>query len=338
SGTGLGFTFTGHSLGAQKLDKLGMNRSNADEMEGRFRFSTRIGAERMSMERAYRIITSTGQERMEQYSHPLYLGAVDVNDDARFAVIPPGVNNRVFSVEPGAEDERLTARLDAAAGSEERQSLVISSRIDEKKNIGKAVEAWAGSPALNQRSDLVLCIRGVDDPWTEIGSMSSEEQDVLTPILETLRQAGLQDRVRFLNLQSQSELAACYRYFARRNSLFVLPSVYEPFGLAPIEAAACGLACVATANGGPSEIFADGSGILVDPFDADDIARGLAEALDRAPELARLGRRRVLDKYTWNKTADRYLDVISDGVAGGGAPGEALGEPDASGRLADYLR
>ena len=35
-----------------------------------------------------------------------------MNDDARFAVIPPGVNTRVFSVEPGAEDEQLAARLD----------------------------------------------------------------------------------------------------------------------------------------------------------------------------------------------------------------------------------
>ncbi len=337
AGTGIGFTFTGHSLGAQKLDKLGMNRSNADEMEERFRFSIRIGAERMSMQRAYRIITSTRQERMEQYSHALYRGAVDVEDDTRFSVIPPGVNTRVFTVEPGAEDGRLAARLDAADGNGKRPSLVISSRIDEKKNIGKAVEAWAGSPALHQRADLVLCIRGIDDPWTEISSMSEEEQAVLSPILETIARAGLRDSVRFLNLQSQAELAACYRYFAQRGSLFVLPSVYEPFGLAPIEAAACGLACVATANGGPSEIFADGSGILVDPFDADDIARGLREALDRAPELARLGRQRVLDKYTWQETATRYLDVISEGVAGGPAPLIDAGPPDAASRLQEYL-
>src|SRR5210317_1595452 len=57
--TGLRFTFTGHSLAAQKLDKLGMEVANAEDMEERFQFSRRIAAERETMERAYRIITST---------------------------------------------------------------------------------------------------------------------------------------------------------------------------------------------------------------------------------------------------------------------------------------
>ena len=82
--TGIGFTFTGHSLGAQKLDKLGMSEANAMEMETRFRFSRRIAAERLAMGRASRIVTSTDQERREQYSHPLYRGAVDVDAPGKF--------------------------------------------------------------------------------------------------------------------------------------------------------------------------------------------------------------------------------------------------------------
>ena len=46
--TGVGFTFTGHSLGAQKLDKSGMNPANAAELEQRFNFSNRIAAERLA--------------------------------------------------------------------------------------------------------------------------------------------------------------------------------------------------------------------------------------------------------------------------------------------------
>lgn len=63
--TGLGFTFTGHSLGAQKLDKLGMTAANSGEFEQRFHFSRRIDAERLAMQRADTIITSTSQERFE---------------------------------------------------------------------------------------------------------------------------------------------------------------------------------------------------------------------------------------------------------------------------------
>ena len=62
------FTFTGHSLGAQKLEKLGTTIANWSNMEARYLFSRRVAAERMSMAHAARIIVSTGQEQKEQYS------------------------------------------------------------------------------------------------------------------------------------------------------------------------------------------------------------------------------------------------------------------------------
>jgi sucrose-phosphate synthase len=335
--TGLQFTFTGHSLGAQKLDKLGTNRSNADEMEDRFRFSRRIDAERLAMERAYRIITSTHQERMEQYAHPLYRGAVDVNDDHKFAVIPPGVNTRVFSTRESALDPRVKPKLQAKLKNPDQPHLLVASRVDEKKNIGGAVAAYCHSPELIERAGFVICIRGIDDPYQEIGSLSAEEQRVLKPILDMIIDANLRNRVDFLNIPSQAELAATYRYFAQRKSIFVLPSVYEPFGLAPIEAAACGLACAATKNGGPSEIFEDGSGVLFDPFNRQDIARALNEALDRQADLSDRGRKRVLEMYTWEKTAARYLDVVRDGVNCGRTDTGAVPELNAAGLIRGYL-
>jgi sucrose-phosphate synthase len=335
--TGMRFTFTGHSLGAQKMDKLGMNRANASDMEQRFRFSRRIAAERFSMARAYRIITSTQQERMEQYAHPLYSGAVDVNDDAKFSVIPPGVNTRVFNIERGEMDREVEQKLNAKLKNPGQQHLVISSRIDEKKNIGGAVSAYVKSPEFSARAGLVICARGIDDPFEEIGRLSFDEQEVLQPILNMISEAGLRDRVDFLNIKSQAELAATYRYFATRKSAFVLTSFYEPFGLAPIEAVACGLSCVATKNGGPSEIFADGSAALVDPSDVDDIARGLELALDNYEELAARSRDRVLAMYTWEKTAADYLAIIGEGMARGREKGEPVQALDAGQRIKSYL-
>ncbi len=116
-------------------------------------------------------------------------------------------------------------------------------------------------------------------------------------------------------MRSQAELAAAYRFFAARNSVFALTALYEPFGLAPIEAAACGLAVVATKNGGPSEIFQDGSGILVDPLDTEDIAKGCIQALKHAPDLANKAEMLVNEKYTWAQTAKRYLSVIEEHAA-----------------------
>jgi len=214
SRTGLRFTFTGHSLGAQKMDKLGMNSANASEMEQRFCFSKRIAAERAAMSRAFRIITSTGQERMEQYAHPLYAGAVDVHDDAKFSVIPPGVNTQVFSTQAGEADQSVNQKLSVSLSRPDQPHLLLASRIDEKKNIGGAVAAYVKSPELQQKAGFVICTRGIDKPFEQIESLSAEEQEVLKPILEMISAAGLRDRVEFLDVQSQTELAATYRYFA----------------------------------------------------------------------------------------------------------------------------
>lgn len=312
-----GYTFTGHSLGAQKLDKLGMCADNADAMEQEYHFSQRIAAERLGMQGAFRVITSTRQERFDQYGHPLYQGAVDVNDNTRFAVIPPGVNGEVFSTTSGPADVDLHPVLTAHTDGNNSPYIIASSRLDKKKNILGIVKAYAQSSALQDSARLGIFIRGITDPFADISALSASEQGVLQPILDTIDSAGIRDKVDFFDIRSQQALAASYRFFAARGSVFALTAFYEPFGLAPIEAAACGLAVVATANGGPAEVFEDGSGILVDPFDADDIGRGLLECLQRQTELAARAVERVRTTYTWDKTAKRYLDTIRQGTAHG---------------------
>ncbi len=335
--TGLGYTFTGHSLGAQKLEKLGMSLENADDMEQRYCFSKRIEAERLAMSRAFKIVTSTSQERYEQYSHPLYKNAVDVQSTGQFSVVPPGVNLRIFNNQENEQDADTRRKLDAKLEERSGPWIIVSSRLDEKKNIMGVVKAYAESRTLREQSSLVICVRGIDDPHAELGKLSLGEQAVLKPILGTIVDAGIKDKVVFLNLQSQRELAATYRYFAQQGSIFALTAFYEPFGLAPIEAAACGLVCVATQNGGPSEIFEDGSGVLVDPYEPSDIARGLLEALAHASLLAEKGRRRVIETYTWMKTAEGYLSIIGTGAGVVHARGEDIPRLDAGGRICDYL-
>ncbi len=335
--TGLGFTFTGHSLGAQKMDKLGVNAENAAQMEKTFRFSKRIHAERLSMERASTIITSTSQERMEQYSHPLYASAVDVHDDARFAVIPPGVNTKVFTTEEQPRDQAVKEKLLGRTSANPKPYIIVSSRLDHKKNIAGVVNAYVSNHALQQRARLAIVIRGVDDPYKQVSTLPQSEQEVLRPILKTVEAAQLKDNVDFLNLKSQQELAGAYRTLAQRGSVFALTSFYEPFGLAPIEAAACGLAVVATKNGGPSEIFLDEAGVLVDPADTQDIARGLAEALEHYEGYADRGRRRVAEKYTWRATAAGYLEVMEWGIKQKRGAVQSIPELDCAERISAYL-
>jgi sucrose-phosphate synthase len=236
-----------------------------------------------------------------------------------------------------ADDDEVHHRIERRTGGSTKPCIIVSSRLDEKKNIIGVVNAYTRSVELQQSARLGIFIRGIDDPFTEIDRLAPGEQHTLRPILAEIDRAGLREQVFFLDVQSQTELAATYRYFAKLGSVFALTAFYEPFGLAPIEAAACGLAVVATRNGGPSEIFADDAGVLVDPFDDRSIAEGLLEGIAAAERYASVGRQRVEERYVWEKTAKAYLDVITEGATRAYSDTLTIGALDASERLSRYL-
>ena len=332
---GTPFTFTAHSLGAQKMDKIIGRREDFPAAVAKFRFHRRIAAERNSMAAAGRIITSTDQERTEQYAHRLYRGSADPHAGSRFAVIPPGVNLDVFGRErTNPEEARIVEHVDRMLRrdlpSERRElpAVICSSRLDRKKNHLGLLAAWAASDRLRRAANLLVVTRGIRNPlgsWRK--DFDGEERSVFAQIVALMNRAGLHGCVSAFDLNSQDELAACYRYLGReRRGVFALCSLYEPFGLAPLEAMAAGLPAVVTRNGGPAESLRDGSGtygILVDPEDPDDIARGVLELLRGESEwrrISRAGRQRVLERYTWARTAEGYervfCEILRHGDAG----------------------
>ncbi len=325
---GVPFTFTAHSLGAQKMDKLHVTPANLAEMDEYYHFGRRLVAERLSMNRSAVNITSTRQERFEQYSHPAYLGAADVQDNRRFAVIPPGVNLSIFGADARSQNEEAIRRhvhdrlaRDIDDGRRGWPAIVASSRLDPKKNHVGLVQAFAQSQALQNRANLVIITGALDDPLHEEAGAGPTERQVLAQIRSVVKENRLWGKVSAFALRGQPALAAAYRMLAERRSVFALTAHYEPFGLAPLEAAAAGLPVVVTQNGGPSESLRDGDdeyGVLVDPADPSDIVRGLERVVcdERAwKQFARRGRQRVLDRYTWERTAEGYLTLIEQIVA-----------------------
>jgi glycosyltransferase involved in cell wall biosynthesis len=107
--------------------------------------------------------------------------------------------------------------------------------------------------------------------------------------------------VRFLGFVPERDLAPIYA----GAEVFCYPSLMEGYGLPVLEAMAHGVPVV-TSLGTSTEEVAQGSAVLVDPLDVDDIARGIESALARREELARTGRQIAL-RSSWRRTAELTL-------------------------------
>ena len=340
--TGIPFSFTAHSLGAQKMDKMGVRRRDVAEIDGKYHFSRRIVAERLAMNRSRVNVTSTGQERFVQYTHNAYRGAVDPTDGDRFAAVPPGVAMHIFDKSSRTEDEdavreHVLACLarDLSPDRLELPCVVASSRLDPKKNHLSLVEAFASSPTLRESANLVILTGNMENPLEDYRDADEGERAVLDGITGTIDRARMRGRVSMFAVRGQRRLAAAYRFLAERRSVFALTANYEPFGLAPLEAMAAGLPAVVTKNGGPSESLREGDeeyGVLVDPGDPEEVAAGLyavAGNAERWRRYAEAGYGRVLAKYTWERTAEGYLEAMAErDAAGGGDEADGIPAPE----------
>jgi starch synthase len=114
-------------------------------------------------------------------------------------------------------------------------------------------------------------------------------------------------------------------------TVFVCPSVYEPFGIVNVEAMACGRPVVASRVGGiPEVVVHEETGFLVpytpdpkgDPEDPAAFARALAERVNqlaRDPDLAvsmgKAGRARAIERFSWKSIAKETLELYQRLVA-----------------------
>lgn len=131
-------------------------------------------------------------------------------------------------------------------------------------------------------------------------------------VLAEVKTLGLEDRVKFIGYVEDSDLPHLYR--AAR--VFAFPSIYEGFGIPPLEAMACGVPVVTSNASSLPEVVGD-AGLQVDPFDVDALAHALDTALHdegwRAQAIARgLARAR---QFTWHSAAEQLM-AIYDKVIG----------------------
>jgi glycogen synthase len=256
----------------------------ADQLGTGYAVST--WAERLAVERAERVIAVSAQMRADILAH------FQVDAD-RVVVIHNGVDANVF-----ARTERQEAL--ARHGVHPPYALFVG-RISEQKGIFHLLEA---ARALPDGVELVLCASSPDTPEIQ----ARLEAAVAGP-------SPGRPPVRWINAMLPVEdVVQLYSHAA----VFVCPSVYEPFGLINLEAMACGTPVVATRVGGIPEVVVDGeTGWLVEPGDPAALGQALRRALGdpaRATRMGEAGRRRVEAHFSWDRIAERTVDVYREAI------------------------
>ena len=164
--------------------------------------------------------------------------------------------------------------------------------LEPRKNLLRLLQAYAQLRHHHPRHHLVIVV--ARNFWKN------------APVVETVEELALKPWVHFTGFVEEEDLPALYN----GADLFVFPSLYEGFGLPPLEAMACGTPVVTSNSSSLPEVVGDAA-IMVDPYDVDAIADAMARVLDD-PALADDLRQRGLARagqFSWERMAQETIKV-----------------------------
>jgi D-inositol-3-phosphate glycosyltransferase len=278
---GLPFVQTFHALGKIKRREQGArDTSPAERRSTEFRI----------LEEADRILTTCPAEVEELTG--LY-GA----QRSRLALVPCGVDIRTFR-----PVDRREARNEL--GLPEGPTVAYVGRLVPRKGVDTLVEAFALLP---RHLDAQLVIVG--------GEPGAEGSAEVARLWALARKLKVKKRVTFIGSRPQQDL---YRYYGAADAAVTVPH-YEPFGMTPLEAMACGVPVVGSRVGGIKTSVVDSeTGYLVPPKDPKALANRLLRLLSDGAlrdRMGRAGRRRVEEHYTWKGIATLAATAFSEVAA-----------------------
>jgi glycosyltransferase involved in cell wall biosynthesis len=248
----------------------------------------RVDEERAIIEEADHIVATCTDEVFELAR----LGA----DPRRVTVVPCGVDLDVFR-----PDGPSGARRPGVA------RLAVVGRLVERKGIDDIIRALPLVPGAE------LVVAGGPDAC----SLAADPEAIR--LADLARRLGVYGRVRLVGRLGRRQVAA----LLRSADVAVTVPWYEPFGMVPLEAMACGVPVVAASVGGIVDSVVDGStGLLVPPREPELLARAVRQLLadpQRLAELGAAGVHRARSRYGWRTVADAtlrtYAAVRSSGPA-----------------------
>jgi D-inositol-3-phosphate glycosyltransferase len=215
---------------------------------------------------------------------------VQCRDEER-ELLAMGVPGERMSLVPSGVDLDLFTPAGPVAPRTARPRILTVGRLVERKGYADLIRALPRVP------DAELCVVGGP------GNAYARR------LRDLARELGVADRVLLTGAVAPAEMPRWYR----SADLLAATPWYEPFGLTPLEAMACGVPVVATAVGGLTDTVADGvTGVLVPPRDPDALVRALRSVLRNRASFAAAATDRATRLYGWPTIASRVADVYAE--------------------------
>lgn len=166
---------------------------------------------------------------------------------------------------------------------------------------------------LEPRKNLTMLIRAFDKVAREMPDMhlvlAGRRGWMAQAIFDEMEKRNLIGRMHITGYVHDEDLPVLYR----RSAAFIYPSLYEGFGLPPLEAMSAGAPVIVSRNSSLPEVVGD-AGMYVNPLDAGEIASAI-ESVVSDPELAQSLREkgfRRARQFSWQKTAEKTLDILRE--------------------------
>ena len=177
----------------------------------------------------------------------------------------------------------------------ENPYILSVATIEPRKNIAHTVTAFARLVEQEKIKDIDLVL---------VGAIGWKTSAVFDAIKMANKRIG--KRIYLTGFVDDDDLAALYS----GAMTFVYPSLYEGFGLPPLEAMACGLPVITSNNSSLPEVVGD-AGVLVDPQDEDGLCQALFDVCNKPDLRTKLALRAIerASMFSWDRFAKQNLNV-----------------------------
>lgn len=213
-------------------------------------------------------------------------------DEEKIINITIGIDTKIFKSIKKKKARRLL-KFD-----NEKKVILYVGRIEWRKGIGTLL--YALKEVVKKYPDSKLYIIG----GGKSKSTKKLEEAECKRLKNIADELGIRDKVSFLGAKRQKYL---YKYYSA-SDVCVVPSYYEPFGIVPLEAMACGTPVVASKTGGLQFSVLDGkTGHLAKTRSYQDLAEKIIMALSKGKAFYKSNcLKRINEKFRWEKIAEQY--------------------------------